>query len=150
MRIDGTCHCGAINFTAEVDPTKVMLCHCSDCQVLSGSPYRHVVPAAVESFVLKGQTKCYVKVADSGNRRVQAFCPECGTPIYSSATESPAWVSIRLGCVRQRAELKPHAQIWHHSAMPWLSELSQVPSSPEQQAILASLPTERGSKHRAA
>ena len=140
MRIDGACHCGAISFTAEVDPTRVMLCHCTDCQVLSGSPYRHVVPAPTETFELKGEARRYVKVADSGNLRVQAFCADCGTPIYSSATESPAWVSIRLGCVRQRAQLKPQAQIWHHSAMPWLPELLSVPSSPEQQAILAALP----------
>jgi hypothetical protein len=140
MHIDGSCHCGAVSFTADVDPAKVMLCHCTDCQVLSGSPFRHVVPAPVASFSIHGDLRQYIKTAESGNRRVQAFCPECGTPIYSSATESPDWVSIRLGCVRQRAELKPVAQIWFHSAMPWLSELSSVPSSSEQQAILATLP----------
>lgn len=150
MRIDGACHCGAISFTAEVDTSQVMLCHCTDCQVLSGSPYRHVVPAPVESFMLTGQPKRYVKVAESGNRRVQAFCPECGTPIYSSATENATWLSIRLGCVRQRAELKPRAQIWHHSALPWLVELSSVPQSPEQQAILASLPIQSGPSQSAA
>jgi hypothetical protein len=149
MHIDGACHCGAISFTAEIDPTRVMLCHCADCQVLSGSPYRHVVPAETETFKLVGEVKRYVKVADSGNLRVQAFCPECGTPIYSSATESPAWVSIRLGGVRQRAQLKPSSQIWYHSAMPWLPELSSVPSSPEQQAILAALP-QPGSKGQSA
>jgi len=140
MLIDGACHCGAISFTAEVDPTRVMLCHCSDCQVLSGSPFRHVVPADAQTFSLNGNPATYIKVADSGNRRVQAFCATCGTPIYSSATEHPDWVSIRLGCVRQRARLKPSAQIWCHSASPWLSELSCIPGSPEQQAILALLP----------
>ena len=144
MHIDGACHCGKIRFTAEVDPTRVMLCHCADCQVLSGSPYRHLVPAPIESFILEGTPNRYVKVADSGSLRVQAFCPECGTPIYSSATENPAWISIRLGCVRQRAQLKPSSQIWYHSAMPWLPELTSVPSSPEQQAILAALPRQDG------
>ena len=150
MHINGVCHCGAVSFTAEVDPAKVMLCHCADCQVLSGSPYRHVVPAAMESFVLQGHPKQYVKVADSGNCRVQAFCAECGTPIYSSAAENPTWVSIRLGCVRQRADLKPGSQIWYRSAMPWLSDLCAVPSSPEQQAILAPLPAERVENQSAA
>jgi hypothetical protein len=32
MQIDGACHCGRITFTAEVDPTGVTICHCSDCQ----------------------------------------------------------------------------------------------------------------------
>jgi hypothetical protein len=76
---------------------------------------------------------------------VQAFCPQCGTPNYSSVTEHPEWVSIRLGCVNQRAELRPQAQIWRRSAMPWLDELSAVPGSPEQQAILAALPMQRDS-----
>lgn len=145
MQIDGACHCGAISFTAEVEPSRAMLCHCTDCQVLSGSPFRHVVPAAVESFALRGQPKRYVKVAESGNRRVQAFCPECGTPIYSAATDSPSWVSIRLGCVRQRSALMPYAQIWHQSALPWLDGLPSMPSSPRQHGILAPLPNQSGS-----
>jgi hypothetical protein len=140
MHIDGSCHCGAIRFTAEVDPARVMLCHCADCQTLSGGAFRHVVPAAIESFSITGTPKSYVKVADSGNRRAQMFCPECGTALYAAAPENPSWVSIRLGCVRQRAALRPMAQIWTRSAMPWLCELSAIPGSSEQQAILVSAP----------
>jgi len=140
MLIDGACHCGAIRFSAEIDPSQVMLCHCTDCQVLSGSPFRHVVPAPIEKLSLKGNPKTYVKLAQSGNRRAQTFCPECGTPIYAAAAENPTWVSIRLGCVRQRAQLKPASQIWQHSALPWLAELASVPGSPEQQAISVAAP----------
>lgn len=140
MRVHGACHCGAISFTAEIDPARVMLCHCTDCQVLSGSPYRHVVPAPVESFAMSGKPKTYVKVAQSGNRRVQAFCPDCGTPLYAAAEESPTWVSIRLGCVRERATLAPSAQIWHRSALPWVDMLPSLPTSPEQQAISVAAP----------
>jgi hypothetical protein len=57
-----------------------MVCHCSDCQVLSGAPYRAVVAAPVDTLSVTGTTKSYVKVAQSGNRRAQVFCPECGTP----------------------------------------------------------------------
>jgi hypothetical protein len=37
MKVHGACHCGQIRYEAEVDPQKVNLCNCSDCQVLSGS-----------------------------------------------------------------------------------------------------------------
>lgn len=40
MHVTGACHCGAITFNAEVDEAKVMLCHCTDCQVLSASASR--------------------------------------------------------------------------------------------------------------
>jgi hypothetical protein len=64
------------------------------------------------------------------------FCPECGTPLYATAPQNATSVSIRLGCVRQRDRLRPFAQIWRHSALPWLDELSAVTGSPEQQALL--------------
>ena len=39
-----------------------------------------------ESFTLTGAPKTYIKVADSGNRRVHAFCPECGAPVMRAGT----------------------------------------------------------------
>lgn len=132
MRIDGACHCGSISFTAEIDPSRVMVCHCTDCQVLSGSPFRAIVPALIETFVVRGQPKSYIKTAQSGNRRAQVFCPECGTPLYATAPENATAVVIRLGCVTQRAQLKPARQIWQHSALPWLAELAGIPGVPEQ------------------
>ena len=42
MKITGGCHCGAITYEAEVDAERVALCHCTDCQTLSGSAFRSV------------------------------------------------------------------------------------------------------------
>ena len=44
MKIDGGCHCGYIAYEAEADPAKAMICHCTDCQTLSGSAFRTVLP----------------------------------------------------------------------------------------------------------
>lgn len=129
MQVEGRCHCGEISFTAEIDPDRVMLCHCTDCQVLSGSPFREIAVAPIESFVLRGHPKRYVKVAASGNRRAQVFCPTCATPLYSAAPENPASVTIRLGCVEQRRALRPSAQVWAHSAMPWVDADDLLPNA---------------------
>ncbi len=127
MQINGSCHCGAVSFTARIDPSRVTVCHCTDCQVLSGAPFRAVVPAPIEAFSLRGTVKSYVKTADSGTRRAQVFCPECGTPLYATETEDPVAAVIRLGCVEQRAQLKPTVQVWQHSALPWLNDLQATP-----------------------
>jgi hypothetical protein len=140
MQIDGGCHCGAISFTAEINPSRVMVCHCADCQILSGAPFRAVVAAPMQTLAVRGTTKSYVKVAQSGNRRAQVFCPECATPLWATDPDKPTSAIIRLGCVTQRAQLKPAAQIWQHSALPWLEELASVPGSSEQQAFLPALP----------
>lgn len=142
MHIDRACHCGAVSFTAEVDPVRSMICHCTDCQVMSGAPLRAIVAAPYDSLSVTGRTRSYIKVAESGNRRATVFCPECGTPLWATAPENPTTVNIRLGCVRQRAQLKPAAQIWERSALPWISQLGSIPGSPEQQAFLpAGTPT---------
>ena len=81
----GSCHCGKITFEAEVEAGTVRLCHCSDCQMLTGSAFRANIQAEAASFVLRGDPPTvYVKTAESGNRRAHAFCATCGTPITSS------------------------------------------------------------------
>jgi hypothetical protein len=132
MQVHGACHCGKITFTAEIDPARVMVCNCTDCQTLSGAPLRAIAPAPIESLKLVGETKRYVKTAESGNKRAQVFCPECATHLYSSAVDNPPTVSLRLGCLAERAQLKPALQLWQRSAAPWLSELSAIPGVPAQ------------------
>jgi hypothetical protein len=48
LKIDGGCHCGLITYEAEVDPEHVEICHCTDCQSLSGSAFRVFVPASAD------------------------------------------------------------------------------------------------------
>ena len=134
MKIDGACHCGLISFTAEIDPKRVGICHCTDCQVFSGSAFRISVTARIDDVSIQGTPKRYIKTADSGARRAQMFCPECATPLFTMAPEGATSITVRLGCVTQRAQLTPVAQIWQRSSLPWLSGLDHIPGSPEQQA----------------
>lgn len=101
MRIDGSCHCARLTYEADIDPDKVGVCHCTDCQTLSGSAFTAFVPVAKESFRTRGEPRIYVKTAESGNRRAQAFCPECGTRLYASAEKDPQVFNLRLGAVKQ-------------------------------------------------
>lgn len=134
MKIDGACHCGAITYEAEIDPAGVRLCHCTDCQTLSGSAFRVVVSADDGSFkLLSGEPKFYIKTAESGARRAQAFCGNCGTPIYAtSAGEGPKKYGLRVGTIRQRAELRPRRQYWFRSALGWVRDLKEMTSFDKQ------------------
>jgi hypothetical protein len=90
MKIDGACHCGAIR--------RARACACS-----------------------RASPRVYVKTADSGNKRVQAFCADCGTPIYSLpvSAEFPFY-SLRVGTMRQRAELRPSVEYFCRSKLGWI------------------------------
>jgi hypothetical protein len=132
MKIEGSCHCGNIGYQAEIDPAYVIICHCTDCQTISGAPFRAAVPVKAENFVLSGQPKSYVKTADSGRKITLSFCADCGTALYSAALENPVVFNLRLGAIKQRAQLTPQAQYWCHSAMPWAMDVSHLPQSQDQ------------------
>ena len=129
MKVDGQCHCGFITYEAEVDPEKVAVCHCTDCQTLTGSAFRIFARSQEGGFrLLSGDPKIYVKTGESGSRRLHAFCPECGSPIYSTKEgDGPKVYSIRVGATRQRHELVPRQQIWCRSAQPWIDDIGSIP-----------------------
>ena len=130
MEIDGHCHCGEIIFEAEVDPTALTICHCTDCQRITGSAFRANIAAPAEHFVLKsGTPKSYIKTAERGNKRRQAFCGTCGTQLWACAVEEPQSYTLRAGTITQRAAFSPLHQIWRRSALGWVDELAKVPAS---------------------
>jgi hypothetical protein len=133
MKIDGRCHCGQITFEAEVDPKTVTVCHCTDCQRLTGSAFRANIVAPAATFVLRtGTPSSYVKTAESGVRRRHAFCGNCGTPVFACALENPPSYSLRVGTITQRAAFSPYRQIWRRSSLNWVDTLSAIPTSEKQ------------------
>ena len=134
MKIEGQCHCGAIAYEADINPAMVGICHCTDCQTLTGTAFRTFALTYEGGFrLLRGELKTYVRVGESGSKRQQTFCPECGSPIYSTSDEPGQKVySVRLGTSRQRNEYAPQLQIWCRSAQPWLDKLNKLPKNDKQ------------------
>jgi hypothetical protein len=130
MKVDGRCHCGEIRFEAEIDAGRVGVCHCNDCQVLTGSAYRVSVPVTAANLkLLRGTPKDYIKTAQSGNKRAQGFCANCGTPIYATDAHKPEIYFLRVGTLSQRAALPPQRQIWCSSELPWAADIRALERS---------------------
>jgi hypothetical protein len=126
MKVDGSCHCGQIRFEADIDPERVRVCHCSDCQSLSGAAFRIVAPVDEPRFrLLAGTPKQYIKrTSQSGTPRIHAFCADCGAPIYATSEgNGDRTFGLRVGTLKQRAQLIPKRQFWCRSRMPWLPAL---------------------------
>ena len=75
MQVTGSCHCGHITYEAKVDLATVRVCHCTDCQELTGTVFRAAIPSLPGTFVLKsGAPTIYTKTGSSGHQRFHAFC----------------------------------------------------------------------------
>jgi len=135
MKVNGACHCGHITYEAEVDPERSSICHCTDCQVLTGTAFRVSVPTLAGTFrLLSGTPSVYLKTtADSGAKRRHSFCPHCGSPVYVTADEdNPPTRGLRVGGLAQREQLAPRRRIWCQSALSWSQDVGWLPSIPKQ------------------
>src|SRR5215471_21602757 len=111
MKVDASCHCGNVQYDAEINPDRVVICHCTDCQTFSSAPYRvSVVRVRPEDLRLRGSPKTYIKTGGSGRKILLAFCGDCGTALYSTAAEKAETFNLRIGAIKQRGALIPRAQ----------------------------------------
>ena len=136
MRVDGACHCGRVTFRAEIDPDKAFICHCTDCQKLSGTAFRTAVRTRAESFEqMSGAPETYVRLAESGRKRAQVFCADCGTHIYATSADDdgePKLYGLRVSLLRQRAAIAPKRQFWTRSAQDWIGRIGDLPGFERQ------------------
>ncbi len=117
--VTGICHCGKIKITAKVKKSETRACHCTDCQKFSGAPFRAIAVAPRGKFSIQGTPKEYIKIGDSGNKRIQAFCSDCGTQLFATNMEKTLF-NIRTGFLDQKNDLKPNQHVFTTSSMTWI------------------------------
>ena len=54
------------------------------------------------------------------------YCGTCGAALYSCKGETPAFLFLRTGVIRQRAQLIPTAQGFCDVAQPWAMEMARI------------------------
>lgn len=134
MDVTGRCHCGAVTYEAAIDPEKVTICHCTDCQKLTGTAFRVSVPAPRENIRLSGADPAlYIKTAENGRRRLQYFCGSCGSQLFTTGEgeDAKTW-GIRWGGIDQREALVPRRKIWRRSAVSWIGQVDALPARDKQ------------------
>ena len=129
MRVNGQCHCVKIELEWTVYEGQcdgLPLCGLSGFQ---RGPYRAVVFCKGQDFKIKGKgrVKEYIKTtAESGNKRIQAFCGECGSQLYGCDLDRSGY-NVRIGCLDQRDSLSPVKHIFGTSAQKWVHNLDGCP-----------------------
>lgn len=73
----GTCLCGAIQLSVDLDDTSVGACHCSMCRKWNGGPLLTVHSSSAPHF--SGATPAVYNSSDWAER---GFCPSCGSHLF--------------------------------------------------------------------
>ena len=70
--------CGAVRFTTEGAPSRIIHCHCTDCRRHTGAPMATLAVYWQDQVTFTGMPRKPFQSSDDVQR---AFCPECGTSL---------------------------------------------------------------------
>jgi hypothetical protein len=109
MERQGACRCGAVRYSVSGDPTRIGICHCTDCRQESGSAFTFYGMWPLSRFRTEGET-----VDHSGRR----FCPVCGSRLFSYDSDE---AEIKLGTLDAAPTgLAPSYELWVKRREGWL------------------------------
>jgi hypothetical protein len=123
----GGCICGSIRYTCVGAPIAGLNCHCLDCQRSSGAPFASGIVVKTVDIEVSGVPKTYSVRASSGGLATRAFCPECGTPLFTRSEANPEFMSIRFPSLDDTSAFQPMLDIWTSSAQPWVCLDQNIP-----------------------
>jgi hypothetical protein len=130
--ISGSCQCGNVRYQLLSPPTKVMACHCKECQKLSTSAFSLTALVATESVIFEGELVQWERLAESGNKNYAKFCPTCGNRIYHFNPDQPDVIKLKAANLTDTRILQPEAHIWVSQKQDWYEIPAGVPQFDKQ------------------
>jgi hypothetical protein len=118
LPLTGGCLCGAIRFEVTEPLVSSRYCHCTRCQRRTGtaaSPGARVAPGSLRWLSGEEQIKVWWPPEGWG----KAFCPECGSHLFSQSPDDPERRSVRLGAIDGDPGIRPTARQFVANAAVW-------------------------------
>ena len=116
----GGCACGAIRYETSSTPIFENHCQCTDCQKRSGTGHGSYLTFAQRADVKVSGTASEWRVAgDSGNEKIHAFCPTCGTPVYLTFAAMPDFFTVHAASLDDPARFTPQAVTYRARGHAW-------------------------------
>ena len=85
--------CREIQYKIEANILKSGICHCRDCQLLTGGMAWSFIVIPQESLVIQGETKEFTRPGASGKPVHVSFCGTCGSTLFG---RPEIWPHIRI------------------------------------------------------
>ena len=103
---------------------RISVCHCLACQKRSGSAFATQVRFDASNVAIDGQTREYVRTADSGRHVTYLFCPECGSNVAYRTEVEPHLLAVPFGCFDDANFDPPSVSFYERRRLPWAKVVS--------------------------
>ena len=111
--VTGSCLCGSVQYTCTGNDRGAVLCHCQNCQKITGSAfaYNYRILKAKLTFT-KGEDKIK-EYADSATK--------CGCPIYLQNTAFEGLVILHTGSMDSIPQGTPSVELFEENRREWFA-----------------------------
>ena len=134
MTRTGRCLCGLVTYEVTGDPIATAICHCDHCQRQSGSAFSLNLVVHESQLSVTGDLTVFGDRGDDGDDVYvdRAFCPACGSPIYSALLKTEGVLAVKVGTLDDTRDIQPVAQVWCERKQPWVT-LPDIPVSMDRE-----------------
>lgn len=115
----GGCACGALRWRAEGEPVRQGLCHCRNCQRVSGSGHVGWMTFPEDAVTITGATRATRRTGGSGLVATRFACAICSSNVYGLAEVIPGLLNIYAGSLDDPSQFKPAMAIFVSERPPW-------------------------------
>lgn len=115
----GGCLCGAVRYASTADPVMAGHCYCADCRQSSGSDHCTHLMVPKPAFSVTGEVRLYDRPADSGNMVSRAFCPTCGSAMFSTNSGMADLIFPRASSLDDPEVARPGMAVYVSRAPSW-------------------------------
>ena len=116
---EGGCICSGVRYSLLEDPLELHVCHCLNCQTVSGSAFIMCMPVHTRSIeLLSGTPKLFSFDTQDGLTKRNWRCQDCGSCLWGEI--SPEFLALQAGTLDDTSWLKPIAHIFTSRRQPWV------------------------------
>ena len=124
--VEGTCLCGAVQFSLSLPSRFCAHCHCPNCRRAHGAAFVTWAGFNKEQLhLLAGADQLRVYLTDTGATR--SFCGQCGSPLFYEGPRWPGEVHVALACLSGSLDRSPTAHVYVDDHASWWSIADTLP-----------------------
>ncbi|CUH40635.1 hypothetical protein JSE7799_03370 [Jannaschia seosinensis] len=120
MKLDGSCHCGAVRFTVEAPhPVPYQRCYCSICRKTAGAGgFAINIGARADTLEVEGRDN--ISTYRSSEAMERTFCRTCGSALWGFAPDWPELIHPHASAIDTDLPVPPaHTHMMLASRANW-------------------------------
>ena len=121
----GSCSCGQLRVACRGEPVRISICHCLDCQKRTGSAFGYQARFPADQVSVKGETRVFDRLGDSGQKVTFRFCPLCGSTVFWTLPSQPGLIAVAVGAFADTDYPPPWFSVYERRRHRWVD----VPTS---------------------